>query len=146
MPAVYRSLQAFAKKLHRSLWFAVTGGDPILHPDFWSLLELIKDRSHRAVVMGNPFHLTEENCVSLGEMLDSFMGSQTDECVLSLNILLPDPETRISFSGCTMTMENERGSWDYELRNPVEADSDCYGYDDYVVLKKESGTLVIIST
>ena len=87
--------------------------------------------------------LTEENCVSLGEMLDSFMGSQTDECVLSLNILLPDPGTRISFSGCTMTMENERGSWNYELRNPVEADSDRYGYDSYIVLKKESGTLII---
>jgi hypothetical protein len=92
---------------------------------------------------GRAEDLTEENCVSLGEMLDSFMCSQTDECVLSLNILLPDPDTRISFSGCTMTMENGRGSWDYELRNPVEADSDRYGYDSYIVLKKESGTLIV---
>ena len=68
MKTVIEKCEAFAKKLDRSLWFAVTGGDPILHPDFWSLLELIKERGHRAVVMGNPFHLTEENCARMSKL------------------------------------------------------------------------------
>lgn len=29
-------------KLSRTPYFYITGGDPILHPDFWRLLELLK--------------------------------------------------------------------------------------------------------
>lgn len=87
--------------------------------------------------------LAEENCFSLGEMFDSFMDSQTDECVISMNIMLPDSETRISFNDDKMIMEGPRGAWDYSLRYPVEADSEVYGFDDYILLKKESGTLLV---
>ena len=32
----------FCKVYDRLPYFYITGGDPILHPDFWRLLELIK--------------------------------------------------------------------------------------------------------
>lgn len=65
---VIETCEAFANKLHRSLYFAITGGDPILHPYFWPLMELIKERGHRAIVMGNPFHLTKEICERLAKL------------------------------------------------------------------------------
>ena len=33
----------FCKVYHRLPYFYITGGDPILHPDFWKLLELMKE-------------------------------------------------------------------------------------------------------
>ena len=68
MKNVIGACEAFAKKLHRSLYFAVTGGDPILHPDFFALLSLIKERGHRMIIMGNPFHLTDEVCARLADL------------------------------------------------------------------------------
>ncbi len=43
-------------------YFYITGGDPILHPDFWRLLALLKEREIPFTIMGNPFHLTDEVC------------------------------------------------------------------------------------
>ena len=43
-------------------YFYITGGDPILHPDFWRLLELLKERDIPFTIMGNPFHLNDEVC------------------------------------------------------------------------------------
>lgn len=43
-------------------YFYITGGDPILHPDFWRLLDLLKQRGIPFTIMGNPFHLTDEVC------------------------------------------------------------------------------------
>ena len=33
----------FCEVYGRTPYFYITGGDPILHPDFWRLLELIKE-------------------------------------------------------------------------------------------------------
>ena len=45
--------------------FYVTGGDPILHPDFWRLLERLRELGIGFVVMGNPFHLDRRACARL---------------------------------------------------------------------------------
>ena len=48
-------------------YFYITGGDPILHPDFWKLLGLMKQHSVPFTILGNPFHLTDEVCRRLKE-------------------------------------------------------------------------------
>ena len=45
--------------------FYVTGGDPILHPDFWRLLERLHGMGIEFVIMGNPFHLDRKACARL---------------------------------------------------------------------------------
>ncbi len=89
--------------------------------------------------------LNGENCEALGEMFDSFMESQTDESAVALGIMLPDNETRVSFEGHTMTMSNPRGTWTYELRNPVIADADSYGSNDLLLLTKYDGCMAVES-
>ena len=44
---------------------AVSGGDPILHPQFWRFAEELHRRGIRWLLMGNPFHLSEEVCKRL---------------------------------------------------------------------------------
>jgi len=46
-------------------YFYITGGDPILHPDFWQLLELLKQQEIPFTLMGNPFHLDIDVCQRL---------------------------------------------------------------------------------
>lgn len=46
-------------------YFYITGGDPILHPDFWRLLALLKEHEIPFAILGNPFHLTDEVCRKL---------------------------------------------------------------------------------
>ena len=46
---------------------AVSGGDPILHPDFWRFAEELHRRGIHWLMMGNPFHLTKEVCRKLYE-------------------------------------------------------------------------------
>jgi len=48
-------------------YFYITGGDPILHPDFWKLLDLLKDKDIPFTILGNPFHLNDEVCKHLKE-------------------------------------------------------------------------------
>lgn len=40
----------------------ITGGDPILHPDFWRLLERLHELRIPFTILGNPFHLDDEVC------------------------------------------------------------------------------------
>ena len=47
---------------NRLPYFYITGGDPILHPDFWKLLALLKEHDIPFTILGNPFHLTDEVC------------------------------------------------------------------------------------
>ena len=49
----------------RTVTFAISGGDSILHPKFWEFAEELHRRGHWWIVLGNPFHLTEENCKRL---------------------------------------------------------------------------------
>ncbi len=57
----------FCKMYNRQPYFYITGGDPILHPNFWDLLGLIKKHNIKFTILGNPFHLTDEVCKRLKE-------------------------------------------------------------------------------
>lgn len=54
-------------RYNRLPYFYITGGDPILHPDFWRLLKLLKNKNIPFTILGNPFHLTDEVCKQLKE-------------------------------------------------------------------------------
>lgn len=57
----------FCQVYDRLPYFYITGGDPILHPDFWKLLELMKAHSIPFTILGNPFHLDDQVCRRLKE-------------------------------------------------------------------------------
>lgn len=57
----------FCEVYNRLPYFYITGGDPIMHPDFWRLLELIKDNNIPFTLLGNPFHLDDDVCKRLKE-------------------------------------------------------------------------------
>ena len=46
----------------------LTGGDPILHPDFWRFAEEIHRRGISWAILGNPFHLDEAVCRRLYQL------------------------------------------------------------------------------
>lgn len=47
----------FCKKYQKNPNIALTGGDPILHPNFWDIIQEIKGRNIPFVILGNPFHI-----------------------------------------------------------------------------------------
>ncbi len=55
----------FCKVYDRLPYFYITGGDPILHPNFWELLKLLKSHEIKFTILGNPFHLNDEVCREL---------------------------------------------------------------------------------
>lgn len=55
----------FCEVYGRLPYFYITGGDPILHRDFWRLLTLIKEHEIPFTILGNPFHLTDAVCQQL---------------------------------------------------------------------------------
>lgn len=57
----------FCEVYHRKPYFYITGGDPILHKDFWKLLSLLKEHQIPFTILGNPFHLTDSICQKLKE-------------------------------------------------------------------------------
>ena len=65
MEKVIRSCEDMCDKLGKTPYFYITGGDPILHKDFWKLAEKLKDNTIRWAIMGNPFHLNDEICQKL---------------------------------------------------------------------------------
>ncbi len=93
----------------------------------------------------NASDMSSDNCEALGEMFDSFMHSETDETTVALGIMLPDTDSVLRFDGHRMTVCNSRGVWVYELRNPVEADSDVYGPNDYLLVTKNGDTMKVVS-
>ena len=54
-----------ADKFGRTPYFYLTGGDPILHGDFWRLLKYFKRLRIDFTIMGNPFHLNTAVCKQL---------------------------------------------------------------------------------
>ncbi|MFV0518866.1 MAG: radical SAM/SPASM domain protein, ACGX system [Lachnospirales bacterium] len=52
-------------KLNRTPYFYITGGDPILHKNFWDLCQLLKQNEISFGILGNPFHLNDEVCKRL---------------------------------------------------------------------------------
>lgn len=55
----------FCKMYERTPYFYITGGDPILHPYFWRLLDLLHEHGAAFTILGNPFHLDDEVCRKL---------------------------------------------------------------------------------
>ncbi|MBQ8099236.1 MAG: radical SAM/SPASM domain protein, ACGX system [Bacteroidaceae bacterium] len=67
MMAVLTNIEYMCKRMQRLPYLYITGGDPILHPRFWNLLEEVGRRRIPFTIMGNPFHLT----VKVGQRLKS---------------------------------------------------------------------------
>ena len=67
MVTVIENCKHFCEKAGRIPYLYITGGDPILHPQFWSLLKILKISKIPFCLMGNPFHLTPEICDKLKE-------------------------------------------------------------------------------
>lgn len=65
MELVSENCMDMCKKLNRIPYFYITGGDPILHKDFWKMLKIFKKNNIAFGILGNPFHLTEEVCRKL---------------------------------------------------------------------------------
>ena len=55
----------FCEVYGRLPYFYITGGDPILHEDFWRLLGLLKAHGVPFTILGNPFHLNDGVCREL---------------------------------------------------------------------------------
>lgn len=55
------------EKMKRLPYFYITGGDPILHKNFWEIVKLLKDKEIPFGILGNPFHLNDEVCKRLKE-------------------------------------------------------------------------------
>lgn len=62
---VLDSCYDFCNRVGRQPYFYITGGDPILHRDFWRLAEELHARGAKWCIMGNPFHLTDEVCARM---------------------------------------------------------------------------------
>ena len=60
--ATFDNCMDFCKTFGRLPYFYITGGDPILHPDFWRLLGLLREHAVPFAILGNPYHLTGEVC------------------------------------------------------------------------------------
>ena len=65
MRTVFDNCLDFCRTFGRLPYFYITGGDPILHPDFWSLLSLMKENDIPFTILGNPFHLDDDACKRL---------------------------------------------------------------------------------
>ena len=48
----------FCEKYDKLPHISLTGGDPILHPGFWEIVDLLRENHIPFNVLGNPFHLT----------------------------------------------------------------------------------------
>ena len=62
MEDTLRNCLDFCETYGRLPYFYITGGDPILHPAFWRLLERMKAREIPFTILGNPFHLDDAVC------------------------------------------------------------------------------------
>lgn len=63
----------FILKFNSYGMIAVTGGDPILSPYFWDVLQYVHDHENYAdrimiSVLGNPFHITEQNAKRMKDL------------------------------------------------------------------------------
>ena len=62
---VVEQIESLCRRLGMEPYVHLTGGDPILHPDFWRIMELLHRRGIRIAIMGNPFHLSPEVCARM---------------------------------------------------------------------------------
>lgn len=59
---VIDNCEDMCRTMNRRPYFYITGGDPILHQDFWEIAKALKDKQISFGILGNPFHLNEEVC------------------------------------------------------------------------------------
>ena len=85
--------------------------------------------------------LTDDNCTAIGEALDRFMCSGSDEMILFLNTYLPGEDHRISFKGRYLEMTDSDSTYVYMLKSNVIADSESYGIMDILILTNDEDTL-----
>lgn len=81
----------FCKKLDCEPGITITGGDPILHKDFWDLLSYIKTKNILFTILGNPFHLDQKVCDNL-----YYYGCRTYQMSLDG---LPETHDKLRMSG-----------------------------------------------
>lgn len=67
MEKVLNNIADFCAVYDRTPYLYITGGDPLLHPNFWKLMEMVKKRQLPFAILGNPFHLNDEVCKRLKE-------------------------------------------------------------------------------
>lgn len=65
MRKVLDNIKTFGRKADRKPYLYITGGDPILYPQFWTLVGLLKERDIPFTILGNPFHLNDDVCKRL---------------------------------------------------------------------------------
>ncbi len=65
MERVLDNCREMCDQLGRQPYFYITGGDPILHRDFWRLAERLKTLGISFGILGNPFHLDAVVCERL---------------------------------------------------------------------------------
>ena len=65
---IFRDFIDTCERMHRSPSFVITGGDPLLYPQIWELLEIFKENGVHFVVLGNPFHLSESVAARLYDL------------------------------------------------------------------------------
>lgn len=65
---IIKNCEEMCARNKRKPYFFLTGGDPILHPHFWDILEIIHEHDIPFTIMGNPFHLTTENCAQMKQL------------------------------------------------------------------------------
>ncbi|MBR3249038.1 radical SAM/SPASM domain protein, ACGX system [Candidatus Saccharibacteria bacterium] len=73
----------FCGKYDKTPHISLTGGDPILHPDFWKIIGLLHEKEIQFSILGNPFHLSpgaiirlkEAGCKSYQVSLDGLRGT-----------------------------------------------------------------------
>lgn len=62
---VIENCEDMAESMMRKPFFYITGGDPILHNDFWQITGILMEKNIPFGILGNPFHLNEEVCKRL---------------------------------------------------------------------------------
>lgn len=67
MVLTLENIEDFCRTFDRLPYLYITGGDPILHPDFWRLLDLAKEKGIPFAILGNPFHLDDTACKRLAD-------------------------------------------------------------------------------
>ena len=65
---VIEQCREMCRQLDRLPYFFITGGDPILHSQFWDILEYLQEKEIGFSILGNPFHLTDDVCGRLREL------------------------------------------------------------------------------
>ncbi len=56
---------SFCDEMDVSPHFSITGGDPLLYPQIWDVLDIIHHKGIGFTILGNPFHLTDKNAQRL---------------------------------------------------------------------------------